>query len=142
MAKRQSAEAVRQEYDRLAGDYDRRWRPYIDATLQAVVSSLEFDGPAAILDVPCGTGELERRLLTKWPALRITGADLSPGMLEQARAKDAGNRVTWIESDVAPTFRSRMRRSTRSSVPTAFITFVTRIVRSNNCAASCVRAAV
>lgn len=53
---------VRREYDRIALDYDRRWRPYIDATMQAIVDALELDGNEKLLDVPCGTGELEQRL--------------------------------------------------------------------------------
>ncbi len=59
-----------------------------------------FQGNEAILDVPCGTGELERRLLAKWPNLCITGVDLSTGMLAQAKAKDKANRVHWVEADV------------------------------------------
>jgi ubiquinone/menaquinone biosynthesis C-methylase UbiE len=92
---------VRQEYDQLAPHYDRRWRFYIDATLNAVVEGLALCGEEAILDVPCGTGELARRLLAHWPGLQITGADLSPAMLEAARSKDDLRRVAWVEADVA-----------------------------------------
>lgn len=92
---------VRHQYDQLAGDYDRRWRPYIDATLSAVQEAVRLDGDETVLDVPCGTGELERRLLARWPALRMTGADVSPGMLEQARNKDTAKRVQWVEADVS-----------------------------------------
>jgi ubiquinone/menaquinone biosynthesis C-methylase UbiE len=92
---------VRHEYDQLAPHYDRRWRFYIDATLDAVIAGLDLRGREAILDVPCGTGELEHRLLAEWPALRITGADLSPAMLQVARSKDELRRVEWIEADVA-----------------------------------------
>lgn len=91
---------VRQEYDRIAAAYDRRWRPYIDATLKTVLEAVQFEGHETILDVPCGTGELERRLLAKSPQLQITGADLSPGMLQQAGKKDSQQRVKWIEADV------------------------------------------
>jgi len=91
---------VRTEYDRLAVNYDRRWRPYIEATLNAVLEAVDFQGDEAVLDVPCGTGELEQKLLEKWPDLCITGADLSTGMLAQAMAKEDANRVRWIESDV------------------------------------------
>ncbi len=88
------------KYDHLATQYDMRWQPYIEASLNLVLEAVNFQGDEAILDVPCGTGELERRLLAKWPDLCITGADLSTGMLAQAKAKDEANRVCWVEADV------------------------------------------
>jgi ubiquinone/menaquinone biosynthesis C-methylase UbiE len=91
---------VRREYDRLASDYDRRWRPYIDATMQAALEGVSFSGDEHILDAPCGTGELERLLLSKWPDLTITGVDISPCMLQVAKNKDHERRVTWIEADI------------------------------------------
>ena len=42
---------VRDAYDRLASDYDRRWRPYINATLDAVLEVLTLQGDEAVLDV-------------------------------------------------------------------------------------------
>ena len=93
--------AVRQEYDRLADQYDQRWRPYIDATLSAVLEAVNFQGHETVLDVPCGTGEFEQRLLARWPGLRIVGADLSAGMLQRAIAKNRQSRAAWIEADVA-----------------------------------------
>jgi len=92
---------VRNEYNRLASEYDSRWGPYIDATLGAVHKAVEFQGDENVLDVPCGTGELERQLLTKWPNLGLTGVDVSTGMLAQAKEKDKSERVKWIEADVA-----------------------------------------
>ena len=63
----------------------------------------------AVLDVGCGTGrhsiELARR------GLRMTGIDISRGMLDEARrnARKAGVEATWIESDAQ-----------RFSLPAAF----------------------
>jgi len=88
------------KYDHLAENYDRRWQSYIEATLEAVLETVDFQGDEKVLDVPCGTGELEQRLLAKWPGLCITGADISTGMLTQAKAKEGANRVRWIETDV------------------------------------------
>jgi ubiquinone/menaquinone biosynthesis C-methylase UbiE len=49
-------------YDSLAQVYDRRWRSYIDVSLGKVVSAQFLEGNERILDVACGTGELERWL--------------------------------------------------------------------------------
>lgn len=97
----QQKNAVRQEYDRLADEYDRRWQRYIDATMKAVLEVVKFEGREKILDIPCGTGALERRLLEKWPNLRITGADISPGMLRQAKSKEADAKVKWVNAEVS-----------------------------------------
>ena len=95
------AHPVRDEYNRLASGYDRRWRRYVDVTLNAAVDAIEFQGRESVLDVACGTGELEMRLHTQWPDLRLTGVDLSSEMLAQAKLKDKTNRVKWVEGDVA-----------------------------------------
>lgn len=44
---------------------------------------------AAVLDVATGTGDLALELLKRYPQARITGLDLSAGMLEVARRKAA-----------------------------------------------------
>lgn len=94
-------EAVRQEYDQLATDYDRRWRHYLDATLRAIVEKVQFQGHEQVLDIACGSGELERRFQPRWPGLRIVGLDVSLGMLRQAAAKDRAGKISWVQADVA-----------------------------------------
>jgi tRNA (cmo5U34)-methyltransferase len=46
-----------------------------------------------ILDLGVGTGEAARRVLALHPAARLTGTDVSPAMLEQARAELPTDRV-------------------------------------------------
>ncbi len=58
-------EPVRKEYDRIAPHYDHRWRPYIDATLLTVLEAVQLSGREKVLDVPCGTGELDQRLISR-----------------------------------------------------------------------------
>ena len=94
-------QTVRQEYDRLAEEYDWRWRRYVEDTLRSVLEATDFQGNENVLDVPCGTGELERRLLERWPDLSLVGCDLSEGMLRQAQSKEIGRRVTWIQADAS-----------------------------------------
>jgi len=60
---------VQQSYDQLAPDYDRRWRSYEEATLHATLEAVSGRPAERLLDVACGTGELERMLLARCPAL-------------------------------------------------------------------------
>ena len=94
-------EPIKKAYQSLAPSYDRRWRSYIDLSLEKVVSALALDSGERILDVACGTGELEQRLFARWPELHITGIDLCPTMLAQAREKRIAGDVTWIEGEAA-----------------------------------------
>lgn len=90
------ADTIPREYDRLAPRYDRRWRSYLAGTLDAVMGSLDLRGDERLLDVACGTGELERRLLARWPGLHVVGIDLSRGMLDYAAKKAFGTQVAWL----------------------------------------------
>ena len=98
---RPETESVREEYDRLAETYDRRWRDYVDVTLRAVLESISFTGQERVLDVACGTGELERLLLARWPNLQILGTDISTEMLRQAAGKDENRKAFFIQAEAA-----------------------------------------
>jgi ubiquinone/menaquinone biosynthesis C-methylase UbiE len=94
-------EPVKLAFDSLAPTYDRRWRSYIDMSLAKVLSALSLEDDERILDVACGTGELERQLFARWPGLRISAVDLCPRMLTQAREKHIAGDVTWIEGEAS-----------------------------------------
>lgn len=89
---------VRRSYDALASSYDERWKKYIDATLALAIEPLELTGRECVLDVGCGTGELERRLIERWPALRVTGVDTSQNMLLRAAEKHTGSALLAAEA--------------------------------------------
>ncbi|MFE1912060.1 class I SAM-dependent methyltransferase [Streptomyces anandii] len=55
--------------------------------------------PAEILDLGCGTGSLS--LLAAEQGHRVTGVDLSPAMVERARAKLAGRDAVFLTGDAA-----------------------------------------
>jgi ubiquinone/menaquinone biosynthesis C-methylase UbiE len=85
---------VTEQYDRLAQIYDRRWYKYIQDTLSFLIAYLQpnptseyLSGNEQILDIACGTGELEKLLLNSYPQLQIIGVDISENMLEMARSK-------------------------------------------------------
>ncbi|EFL51072.1 Methyltransferase type 11 [Solidesulfovibrio fructosivorans JJ]] len=60
--------------------------------------------PLRILEVGCGTGRNLSRLLTAFPAARVTGIDLCPSMLDRARRATAGHaaRVRLLCAPYAP----------------------------------------
>ena len=81
-------------------DYYREFAAYYDRSFaealgyiypQAIASVLAAcrpgDGP--VLDIGCGTGLVATAIHTQAPQTVIHGVDLSPEMLEKARAKDA-----------------------------------------------------
>jgi SAM-dependent methyltransferase len=85
---------------------------YTDPRLTAVYDALNprprgFDfyvplaGTAAktVLDMGCGTGRLAVALAAS--GHRVTGADPAAAMLDLARARPGGERVTWVEADAA-----------------------------------------
>ncbi len=51
----------------------------------------------SVLDLGCGTGSLAVAIAKHVP--RVVGVDPARGMLDVARQRDGGDRVTWIESD-------------------------------------------
>lgn len=82
---------VKNQYDRLAEIYDRRWSRYVSDTLNFLIvylqGSRQILGNEKVLDIACGTGELERMLLNIHPDLKIVGVDISEKMLDVARLK-------------------------------------------------------
>ncbi len=82
---------VKNQYDQFAEIYDHRWSSYVSNTLNFLLDYLQRSkqilGNEHILDIACGTGELERRLLNLHPDLNVIGVDISKKMLDMARLK-------------------------------------------------------
>ncbi len=85
-------DAVRASYDRVADDYVRlvvdtgigdppRYQPWLKAALDAFAESVAGIGP--VLDVGCGPGTVTAYLAER--GLDVTGVDLSPRMIDNAR---------------------------------------------------------
>ncbi len=93
---------VQQQYDRLAAVYDQRWQFYITQTLSFLVGWAKLDPGDRVLDVACGTGELERLILAQSPQQAIVGVDFAAAMLAIARQKLAAfPNATFCEASAA-----------------------------------------
>ena len=80
---------IRQRFSRAAHSYDQ----YAHVPRQAadwLMASLHQE-PATILDIGCGTGNLTRLLVDKFPQARIASIDFAEAMVEQARDKMRGS---------------------------------------------------
>lgn len=78
---------VQNQYNEQAKNYDRRWSRYINKTLAFLLRWAEIPTSAYVLDIACGTGELERLLLINNSEQSISGIDISEQMLTEARHK-------------------------------------------------------
>ncbi|MDE6853450.1 MAG: bifunctional demethylmenaquinone methyltransferase/2-methoxy-6-polyprenyl-1,4-benzoquinol methylase UbiE [Muribaculaceae bacterium] len=80
----------------MTGGLDRLW-------LRRLVSEAVEASPGAVIDIATGTGDVAFALARKLPQARITGIDLSEGMLDKAREKAAGlpyaSKVTFRQAD-------------------------------------------
>src|SRR3954470_20576954 len=81
-------------YDRLAGDYDRRWATYNARSLALLRPYVSGKSLGSVLDVACGTANLLPRL-AEWAGSirRYTGVDVSREMLRAARPKLAATSI-------------------------------------------------
>jgi ubiquinone/menaquinone biosynthesis C-methylase UbiE len=76
--------AVRRRFDERASEYDQS---EMHRTLaEAVAAFAEIEQVQSVLDVGTGTGLVLRALRARGTQARLTGVDLSPGMLAVARA--------------------------------------------------------
>jgi trans-aconitate 2-methyltransferase len=72
-----------------------RARPFFD-----LLSRIPEVQVRAAADLGCGTGQLTRHLLAKWPQAEIWGVDDSNEMLERARSGEPDPRLTYVEDDL------------------------------------------
>ena len=68
---------------------------------QALFDRYGLSGRFEILDLGCGTGEITRRLATRYPDARITGIDILEGNLAIARRASTafGERIRYASGD-------------------------------------------
>lgn len=78
---------IQHQYDQIAQSYDQRWQWYLDQTLSILEDWARIQPGDRVLDIGCGTGEFERRILQECPQQSMVGIDLSSQMLAIAQAK-------------------------------------------------------
>ncbi len=102
---RPSAEQISRRYDRLAQIYGPISVAFLlrQRLRDEAVRQLELSPGASVLEVGCGTGaNLGRLVDAVGPTGRVTGLDLSPGMLKRAErllSEKRWQNVTLLEQD-------------------------------------------
>ncbi|NIA68405.1 class I SAM-dependent methyltransferase [Pelagibius litoralis] len=76
-------------------DLENGWAPDFEYCLQLAKPA------GSVLDLGCGTGQLATRLATNRSAggREVTGVDPAAAMLDIARQRPGGDKVTWREAD-------------------------------------------
>lgn len=78
---------IDEAYDRWSSFYDSSDNPMVFGTGQIVHELAEHAAGRDVIEFGCGTGRNLERLRQRGAA-KVIGCDLSPGMLQQARARD------------------------------------------------------
>jgi SAM-dependent methyltransferase len=94
---------VRRFFDRLAGGWDERIAPDSPEHLAALVAALDQleTTPRRALDIGTGTGAAALMVARRYPEARVAGIDISPRMIEAARAKVPDDLAARVEFSVA-----------------------------------------
>lgn len=89
------------EFNRVARRYEflTGMNPGYRRHLRLSAARLPAPSDARILDLCCGTGASTRAVLAEHPAARVTAADGSAGMLDQARRRLPEGRVELVQAD-------------------------------------------
>ena len=81
---------LREAYDRVHGDYDAFWVTEAGKPVDYLVAQLPLRGDESVFEAGCGTGHGTAALSRRLPRGRVLAADLSEGMLSEARRRLAG----------------------------------------------------
>ena len=94
---------LRAQFDRMAPSWENRRGPEALAALEAALERLAR-APRRALDLGTGTGKAARLLARRFPDADVTGVDLSPAMVEEARRllpSALDGRVSFAVADAA-----------------------------------------
>jgi ubiquinone/menaquinone biosynthesis C-methylase UbiE len=83
-------------FDKLAPTWEARISDERLAPIKVALGALP-EPPATVLDLGTGTGRVARLVAEVWPQAKVVGADVSPGMIDEARRLGGG--VTYEVAD-------------------------------------------
>lgn len=91
------------KFNEIANDFDNlmcKIIPDYDLFQQTLVDALPFssDDEFRVIDLGCGTGNLGKKILDKFPKANVVCVDFSEEMLKSAKAK-IGSNATYIQGD-------------------------------------------
>jgi malonyl-CoA O-methyltransferase len=77
---------VARAFDKAASSYDAAAHAQAEVA-KTLVASADFAQPRSILDIGCGTGFVLAEAAARWPEAKLTGLDIAPAMLSEAKRK-------------------------------------------------------
>jgi len=77
---------VARAFDKAASSYDAAAHAQAEVA-KTLVASADFAQPRSILDIGCGTGFVLAEAAARWPEGKLTGLDVAPAMLSEAKRK-------------------------------------------------------
>ena len=101
MDERERRKMMRETFDTVSPGYDNPALRFFVESARHLAGYLEGLGSGRVLDAATGTGNVAMEIARRYPGLHVTGIDLSPGMLAQARAKAAMIRVEARSAAIA-----------------------------------------
>lgn len=90
---------IETHFSTAAKTYDQHSRPQ-QALIDKLAEGFPTKTPSRILELGCGTGQLTRRLIDRYPNIPIDASDISPGMIEYCRGTFPDqSQISWIIAD-------------------------------------------
>ena len=79
---------VASDYNKVAKKYDELFRKEMDIYVKQMVENIPLRGGESIFDLGCGTGAVIDALLKREKEVKITGVDISTGMIEKVKREN------------------------------------------------------